>query len=132
MRRIRRMRKIWLTLGMFVAIAAQTPTAFCQPKKNASNGITLAGTTQGNTGCAILEKHMPVKGKLLFAGVIYARTQYKVLQSFNAKLPKQKYTGPGDVKKLNQFATQNKIKLVVIPAKYTPEQMKQAKADCQQ
>ncbi|GEM_PF-6025927 len=126
------MRRKWAIWPLVAAILIQAPTAFSQSKKDPSKGITLAGTTEGNVGCAILEKHMPVKGKLLFAGVIYARTQYKVVQTFNAKLPKQKYTGPGDVKKLNQFATQNKIKLVVIPSKYSPGQLKQAQADCKQ
>ncbi|MGH9432291.1 MAG: hypothetical protein ACRD3T_12190 [Terriglobia bacterium] len=125
------MKKMWVILLLLAAFTIQTSTAFAQ-KKEPSNGIMLAGTTEGNVGCAILEKHMPVKGKLLFAGIIYARTEYKVIQTFNAKLPKQKYTGSGEVKKLNQFATQNKIKLVVIPSKYTPDQLQQATADCKQ
>ena len=52
----------------------------------------VSGTTQGNTGCAILEKHTPVKGKLLALGVIYARTEYKVIDSFNYTMPKSKFT----------------------------------------
>ncbi|MGI0086212.1 MAG: hypothetical protein ACREBQ_14125 [Nitrososphaerales archaeon] len=125
-------KKLWAILPLLVAMAIQAPTTFARQKKDQLNSITFAGTTQGNAGCAVLEKHMPVKGKLLFAGVIYARTEYKVIQTFNAKLPKQKYTGSGDVKKLNQFATENKIKLVIIPSKYTPDQLQQAKADCKQ
>ena len=126
------MKQLWAILLLLVAIAIQPPGGFARQKQDQSNGITFAGTTQGNAGCAVLEKHMPVKGKLLFAGVVYARTEYKVIQTFNAKLPKQKYTGPGDVKKLNQFATENKIKLVIIPSKYTSDQLQQAKADCKQ
>lgn len=120
---------VWVVTAAFLILA---PDALPQSKKDPSKDITLAGTTKGNTGCAILEKQMPMKKKLLFAGVLYARTQYKVIQAFNAKLPKQQYTGTGEVKELNQFATQNKIKLVVIPSKYSPDQMKQAQADCKQ
>lgn len=126
------MRRKWAIWFVVASILIQASTAFSQSRKDPSNGITLAGTTIGNAGCAILEKHMPVKGKLLFAGVIYARTQYKVIQTFNAKLPKQTYTGTGETKQLNQFATQNKIKLVVIPTKYSPDQMKKAQADCKE
>lgn len=98
---------------------------------NKSEKPEVSGTTQGNTGCAVLEKHTPVKGKLLAIGVIYARTEYRVLDTFNCKLPKDKFTGPGDVKDLNRYATDNKIKLVVIPSRYTDEQLQQARGMCQ-
>jgi hypothetical protein len=35
----------------------------------------VSRTTLGHVGCVILEKHMPVKGKLLPLGVVYARTE---------------------------------------------------------
>jgi len=92
----------------------------------------LSGVTKGNTGCAVLEKHTPVKGKLLAVGVIYARTEYVVLDSVNCKLPKDKYTGPGDIKALNQYAADNKIKLVVIPRNYTDQEFADAKDICRQ
>ena len=98
---------------------------------NKSEKPEVSGTTQGNTGCAVLEKHTPVKGKLLAIGVIYARTEYRVLDTFNCKLPKDKFTGPGDVKDLNRYATDNKIKLVVIPSRYSDEQLQQARNMCQ-
>ena len=47
---------------------------------------------QGNAGCAILEKHMPVKGKLVAVGVKYARTEYRVLDGFNYRMPKSEFT----------------------------------------
>jgi hypothetical protein len=115
---------------LLAVVGFQSPRALSGANKNSPDRITLAGTTRGNTGCAILEKQMPVKGKLLLAGILYARTQYTVIQTFNAKLPQTKYTGPGQVRKLNQFATRNKIKLVVIPHKYAPDELKQARADC--
>ena len=90
----------------------------------------ISGTTQGNTGCAILEKHMPVKGKLLAAGVIYARTEYKLVDSFNYKMPKPKFTGRGEIDELNRLAARDKVKLVVIPSKYTPEQLDKARKLC--
>lgn len=92
----------------------------------------LSGVTKGNTGCAVLEKHTPIKGKLLAAGVIYARTEYVVLDSVSCKLPKDKYTGPGGIKALNQYATDNKIKLVVIPRNYTDQEFVDAKDICRQ
>ena len=92
----------------------------------------LSGMTQGNTGCAVLEKHTPVKGKLLVVGVVYARTQYVVLDTVNCKLPKDKYTGPSDIKELNQYAVNNKIKLVVIQRNYTDEELQNAKNICRQ
>jgi hypothetical protein len=92
----------------------------------------VSGVTQGNVGCAVLEKHTPIKGKLLALGVIYARTEYRVLDTFNCKLPKKKFTGPGEVKDLNRLATENKIKLVVIPSHYSDDQLQQARSICQQ
>jgi hypothetical protein len=99
-------------------------------KTSDQNGLTVAGTTQGNVGCMILEKHMPVKGKLLFAGVVYARTEYHVLQTFNYKPARQKYTGQGQINELNRTAIKDKIKLVVLPSKYTEEQMNKARTLC--
>jgi hypothetical protein len=119
--------KKFLTLSLAITVF---PLALLAAKKTAQNGITVAGTTQGNVGCMILEKHMPVKRKLLFAGVIYARTEYRVLKSINYKPAKQKYTGQGEIKELNQEAVKNKIKLVVVPSDYTQEQMDQAKKMC--
>ena len=98
---------------------------------NKSERPEVSGVSQGNTGCAVLEKHTPVKGKLLAIGVVYARTEYRVLDTFNCKLPKEKFTGPGDVKELNRLATDNKIKLVVIPSHYSDEQLQEARNMCQ-
>jgi 50S ribosomal subunit-associated GTPase HflX len=71
-----------------------------------------------------------VKGKLLALGVIYARTEYKVIESFNYTMPKSKFTGPGEIEELNRLAAKDKVKLVVIPSKYTPEQLDEAKKLC--
>jgi hypothetical protein len=90
----------------------------------------VSGTTQGNTGCAILEKHTPVKGKLLLLGVVYARTEYKVIDSFDYTMPKSKFTGPGEIEELNRLAVRDKVKLVIIPPKFTPEQLDEAKKLC--
>jgi len=98
--------------------------------KDDSKQPRVSGTTVGNTGCAVLEKHTPVKGPLLALGVIYARTQYVVLDTYNCKLEKQKYTGPDDIKALNQTAVDDKIKLVVIPSHYTDDELQQAKNIC--
>jgi len=92
--------------------------------------LEISGTTQGNTGCAILEKHTPVKGKLLVLAVVYARTEYKVIDSFNYTMPKSKFTGQGEIEELNRLAARDKVKLVVIPSKYTPEQLDEAKRLC--
>lgn len=98
--------------------------------KSDQNGIKAAGTTEGNTGCMILEKHMPVKGKLLLLGVVYARTEYDVIQSFNYTPPKQKFTGQGETDKLNNLAVKNKVKLVILPSHYSQDQLKTARDMC--
>ena len=103
-----------------------------RPDKHDSDQPQVSGMTQGNVGCAIMEKHTPVKGKLLALGVIYARTEYKVLQTFNATLPRDKFTGPGEVKELNDLAVKNKIKLVVIPTNYSDAEFAQARSLCGQ
>ncbi len=92
--------------------------------------LEVLGTTQGNVGCAILEKHMPVKGKLLALGVVYARTEYKVVDSFNYRMPKLKFTGQSEIEELNRLAAKDKVKLVVIPSSYMPEQLDEAKKAC--
>lgn len=106
--------------------------AACMADDVGSDQPEVSGVKQGNVGCAVLEKHTPIKGKLLAVGVIYARTEYRVLDTFNCKLPKEKYTGPGEVNDLNHLAVQDKIKLVIIPSHYTDEQLQQARSICQQ
>lgn len=118
------------SLLLLLAIAFLPITLAAGSKKAAQTGITIAGTTQGNVGCMILEKHMPVKRKLLFAGVVYARTEYQVLKNFNYKPPRQKYTGQGEIKELNREAVRDKVKLVVLRSNYTDEQMDEAKKMC--
>ena len=113
------------------AVGAQV---FVAHESNGANGDSkqpqISGTTVGNTGCAVLEKRTPVKGPLLAIGVIYARTQYVVLDTYNCKLEKEKYTGTDDIKALNQTAVNDKIKLVVIPSHYTDDELQQAKDIC--
>ena len=57
-----------------------TSTSPAGQRETGQSHLEVSGTTERNTGCAILEKHMPVKGKLLALGVVYARTEYKVYQ----------------------------------------------------
>lgn len=125
------MKKVFVLL-FFACISIQFPLAGAA-SKNADNAEpTVSGTTKGNTGCAILEKHMPVKGKLLAVGVLYARTEYRVLETYHCKLPRQKFTGQGQINELNHAAAKDKIKLVILPSKYTPEQLNEAKKICGQ
>lgn len=119
-------------LFFLMAITLQTGIAFAGPKKGDQAGLTISGTSNGNVGCMILEKHMPVKKGLLFAGIVYVRTQYLVLQSFNYKPEKQKFTGKGGADELNRLAAKDKIKLVVVPSHYTQQQLKDARKTCQQ
>ena len=128
---------IVLAIGL-TAIARYSSTAGAQVfaahesngSKSDSKQPQISGTTVGNTGCAVLEKHTPIKGPLLALGVIYARTQYVVLESYDCKLEKEKYTGDDDIKALNQTAVNDKIKLVVIPSHYTDDELQQAKDIC--
>jgi hypothetical protein len=123
------MKKSWLwVLIMSVVLVASTKAA--EPRSTDQSNLEVSGATQGNTGCAILEKHTPVKGKLLLVGVVYARTEYKVVDSFNYTMPKSKFTGPGEIEELNRLAVRDKVKLVIIPSKYTPEQLDEAKKLC--
>jgi hypothetical protein len=118
---------LWLIL---VSAVAMTFTSAAGRGRTDQSQLEVLGTTQGNTGCAILEKHTPVKGKLLALGVVYARTEYKVVDSFNYTMPKSKFTGQGEIEELNRLAARDKLKLVVIPSKYTPEQLDEAKKVC--
>ena len=121
-------RSLATLLLLSLAVALGSPAQDTSERRRPE----LSGMTQGNTGCAVLEKHTPVKGKLLAVGVVYARTEYVVLDSVNCKLPKEKYTGPGDIKDLNRYAVDNKIKLVVIPRNYTDQELADAKNICRQ
>jgi hypothetical protein len=135
---VRNLASVFLLVMGSVAIAIYIPALAAQVviahesdgSKTDSNQPQISGTTVGNTGCAVLEKHTPVKGPLLAIGVIYARTQFVVLDTFNCKLEKEKYTGTDDIKALNQTAIDDKIKLVVIPSHYTDDQLQQAKDIC--
>ena len=121
-----------LILLFFMAITLQPGTAFAAQKKTGQSGLTVSGTTKGNAGCMIVEKHMPVKKGLLFAGIVYVRTQYLVLQSFNYKPEKHKFTGKDGADELNRLAAKDKIKLVIVPSHTTPQQMEDARKLCQQ
>jgi hypothetical protein len=123
------MKKSWLWVPI-ISAALMTPTKAAGPRPSDQNNLEVSGATQGNSGCAILEKHTPVKGKLLLLGVVYARTEYKVIDSFNYTMPKSKFTGPGEIEDLNRLAVRDKVKLVVIPSKYSPEQLDEAKKLC--
>jgi len=123
-------RSLLLVLLVFAVLL--TSTSAPGQGESSESHLEVFGTTQGNTGCAILEKHMPVKGPLLALGVVYARTEYKVIDSFNYKMPKSKFTGQGEIEDLNRLAERDKVKLVAIPSKYTPEQLDEAKKLCGQ
>lgn len=126
------MKTVICSLATFMLLGAAVAITHPEGDNADRRQPELSGMTQGNTGCAVLEKHTPIKGKLLAVGVVYARTEYVVLDSVNCKLPKEKYTGPGDVKDLNRYAVDNKIKLVVIPRNYTDEELADAKNICRQ
>jgi hypothetical protein len=123
------MNKPWLWV-LVLSVALMASAKADGPGTNDQSNLEVSGTTRGNTGCAILEKHTPVKGKLLVVGVVYARTEYKVVDSFNYTMPKSKFTGPGEIEELNRLAVRDKVKLVIIPSKYTPEQLDEAKKLC--
>ena len=120
-----------LALLFLMAVTLQPAAAFAAQNKPGRNGLIVSGISKGNVGCMILEKHMPVKRKLLFAGIVYVRTQYVVLQSFNYKPEKQKFTGKGGADELNRLAAKDKIKLVVVPSHYTQQQLEEARKLCQ-
>ena len=71
-----------------------------------------------------------MKGKLLALGVVYVRTEYRVVDSFNYKMPKSNFTGQGEIEDLNRLAVKDKVKLVVIPSQHTPEHLDEAKKLC--
>jgi hypothetical protein len=125
-----KMKRVMLLFLLAVVLLPQT--TFGGLKGDNDSQPLVSGTTQGNVGCVILEKHMPVKGKLLLAGVVYARTEYDVLETFNYKMEKQKFTGKGEIEDLNRLAVRDKIKLAIIPSKHTPEQLEQARKLCGQ
>ncbi|MGH9358607.1 MAG: hypothetical protein ACRD22_16890 [Terriglobia bacterium] len=122
--------KILLVLAFLAATAFQPVPAIAAQKSADQNGLIVSGTSKGNVGCMILEKHTPLKKGLLFAGIVYVRTQYIVLQSFNYKPEKQKFTGMGGTDELNHLAAKDKIKLVVVPSHYTQQQLQQARQLC--
>ena len=123
------MKESWFWVLMLSAML-MTSTGVLGRGGTDQSHLEVSGTTQGNTGCAILEKHTPVKGKLLVLAVVYARTEYKVIDSFNYTMPKSKFTGQGEIEELNRLAARDKVKLVVIPSKYTREQLDEAKRLC--
>jgi hypothetical protein len=117
-----------IALLLLAGVASQARSVFAADNK----APVVFGVTQGNTGCVILEKGMPIKKGPLFAGVIYARTQYRVLESFNYRMEKDKFTGSGEIKELGQIALRDKVKLVAIPAKHSEEQLEEARNICKQ
>jgi hypothetical protein len=119
-------------LSRLVAVVLVSFTALAGPRSADQASPTVSGVTKGNVGCVILGKHTPVKGKLLLAGVVYARTEYNVLETFNCKLDKQKFTGKGEIDELNQRALKDKLKLVVISEKHTQDQLEEARKICRQ
>jgi hypothetical protein len=45
-------------------------------------------------------------------------------------MPKSKFTGQGEIEELNRLAARDKVKLVTLPSRYTPEQLDEAKKLC--
>jgi hypothetical protein len=124
-------RRLWALL-LLAGLSLEARAVVAQDKGSDKAEPAVSGTTQGNVGCVILERGTPVKKKLLFAGVIYARTEYRVLETFNYRMETQKFTGPGEIKQLNERAQKDKIKLVVLPSKHTNEQLAEARKLCQE
>ena len=57
-----KMKRVMLLFLLAVVLLPQT--TFGGLKGDNDSQPLVSGTTQGNVGCVILEKHMPVKGKL--------------------------------------------------------------------
>ena len=51
---------------------------------------------------------MPVKGKLVAVGVKYARTEYRLLDSFNYRMPKSEFTSQRTIEELSRLAARDK------------------------
>ena len=71
----------------------------------------------------------PVKGKLVAVGVNYARTEYRILDSFNYRMPKSEFTSQGAIEELSRLASRNKGTMGA-ESKYIPEQFDEARNLC--
>ena len=74
---------------------------------------------------------MPVKGKLVAVGVKYARTECRVLDSFNYRMPKSEFTSQRTIEELSRLAARDKGTMGV-ESKYIPEQFDEARNLCEE
>jgi hypothetical protein len=113
-----------MILGSTRGVAAQKTSDLSEPM--------ISGTTSGNVGCAILSYHTVLNRKMLAVGVIWSRSEYRVLETFNYNFEKQKFAGIHEIDELNSRAIKDKVKLVVLPAKHAEEQLDFARKACQE
>jgi hypothetical protein len=127
-----RLKPIVRTATVMALAAIATGTLSFAKDKPADQDPVAWGMQSGNDGCVIFresEEMMSTNQGGTYQS--YTVKQLEVIDAIQATLPKKKYSETKEeLDALSQIAMENRLKLVKIPKKYTPEQLSRAKTLC--
>ena len=103
--------------------AGQGPTKEWSPE--------VAGVFQGNTGCVIVKRQYGTRKNWLATGTLVMVGEYEVVQTFRYDIKQTKFKGQDGVSTMTRIAHDDLIKFVIIPSRYSPEQLDKARVECQ-
>ncbi|SRR6266568_5206023 len=125
----RRLTKAFM-IAFFPLLLAARPARTSGTEKGKFEPYVF-GVTRGNVGCVILKQHTAIKKKWLAAGVLAGVGEFKVVQTFHYQIKETKFQGREGSQELGRIAREDRVKFVVIPSDYTPDQLKTASDQCQ-
>ena len=127
------MRPPWLALALlpFTALASGAMADQAPETKSPKFAPAIFGTYEGNAGCVILKQERAVKKKWMATGTIVAVGEYEVVQTFHYEMTQTKFQGQKGIEELSRIGQRDRIKFVVVPGRYTAEQLNVAWDECQ-
>jgi len=126
-----RWRCLALGIGLLPALSLIAISANAVDQKNAKFEPVIFGTYQGNVGCVVLKQQYGVRKKWLATGTILAVGEYEVVQAYHYDMGQTKFKGQEGANELNRIAQKERIKFVVIPARFSDYQLNLARDECQ-
>ena len=127
------MRSAWLAFGLvpFTALALRVMPEQPRDVRIAKFQPGIFGTFKGNVGCVILKQQPAVKKKGLDTGTILAAGKYEVVETFHHEMTQTEFQGQKGADELNRIGQEERIKFVVVPERYTMDQLNVARDECQ-
>lgn len=127
------MRVSWFVAASVSFAVLVLKAAADQPRdaKSAKFEPVIFGTAQGNVGCVILKRARAVKKNWLATGTVVPAGEYEVVETFHYEMAQTTFQGQKGADELNRIGQKERMKFVVIPARYTMDQLDVARDECQ-